>query len=120
MSKEHKAKALRIKCIDWRFSEMIDSDSRARGLNGKSDDVSWPGASKDFDVVTQAVDISLRLHDPDQVYIYEHEDCGAYGEDNSIDAHRNNAYKLKAYLNEKKPSIEVNTFIATFGGIKEL
>src|SRR3990167_3904607 len=120
MSKEHKAKALRIKCIDWRFSEIIENDSQARGLNGNSDDISWPGASKDFDNVSRAAYISLKLHDPDQVYIYEHEDCGAYGEDNSEDSHRKNAYKLKVFLQEKKPSVKVNTFIATFSSIKEL
>src|SRR3989338_7981793 len=120
MSKEHKAKALRIKCIDWRFSEIIENDSQARGLNGRSDDVSWPGASKDFDNVSQAAALSIELHDPDEAYIYEHEDCGAYGEDNSEDAHRTNAYKLKTYLEEKKPGIQVNTFMATFNGIKEL
>src|SRR3989337_3572391 len=120
MSKEHKTNALRIKYIDWRFSEIIESDSQARGLNGRSDDISWPGASKDFDNVSRAVDISLKLHDPDQVYIYEHEDCGAYGEDNSEDAHRTNAYKLKTYLEEKKPGIHVKPFMTTFSGINDL
>ncbi|HLA03772.1 MAG TPA: hypothetical protein VJ065_00900 [Patescibacteria group bacterium] len=120
MSKEHKAHALRIKCIDWRFSEVIERDSLARGLNGRSDDISWPGASSDFDNVSKATALSIKLHDPDQAYIYEHEDCAAYGEDNSIDVHRENAYKLKAFLEEKKPNIIVTTLIATFAGIKEL
>ena len=120
MSKEHKANALRIKCIDWRFAEVIANDAQVRGLNGNSYEISWPGASKDFDNVSRAADISLKLHDPDQVYIYEHEDCGAYGKDNSEDSHRKNAYKLKAYLEEKKTGIQVSTFMATFSGIKEL
>ena len=120
MSKEHKAKALRIKCIDWRFAEVIESDSQARGLNGRSDDISWPGASYDFDNVSKTAALSIKLHDPDEAYIYEHEDCGAYGEDNSINVHRENPYKLKAYLEEKKPSIKVTTLIATLDGIKEL
>jgi len=120
MSKEHKAQALRIKCIDWRFAEAIESDSQSHGLNGNSDEISWPGASKDFDNVSEAAALSIKLHDPDQAYIYEHEDCGAYGENNSINVHRKNAYKLKAFLQEKKPSIKVTTLIATFDGIKEL
>src|SRR3989344_6557594 len=112
MSKEHKANALRIKCIDWRFAEAIASDTQARGLNGNSDEISWPGASKDFENVSKAAALSIELHDPDEAYIYEHEDCGAYGEDNSMDAHRKNAYKLKAFLEEKKPTMKVTTLIA--------
>ena len=120
MSKKHKAKALRIKCIDWRFAEVIAIDAQARGLIGNSDEISWPGASKDFDNVSKAAALSIKLHDPDEAYIYEHEDCGVYENDNSLDAHRKNAYKLKAFLEEKKPSMKVTTLIATFDGIKEL
>ena len=120
MSKEHKAHALRIKCIDWRFSEVIERDSLARGLNGRSDDISWPGASSDFDNVSQAAALSIELHDPDEAYIYEHEDCGAYGNDNSEETHKENAEKLKEFLLGKKPQIKVTTLIATLGGIKTL
>ena len=101
MSKKHKAKALRIKCIDWRFEKLIREDAQARGLNGKSDEISWPGSSKDYDNVSQAAALSIELHDPDDAYIYEHEDCGAYEKDNSLDTHRENAYKLKVFLQEK-------------------
>ena len=120
MSKVHKAKALRIKCIDWRFAEAIANDAQARGLNGRSDDISWPGASKDFDNVSQAAALSIKLHDPDEAYIYEHEDCGAYADDNSFETHRENAYKLKSFIEETKPTIKVTTLFAAFEGIKEL
>ena len=120
MSAKHKTKALVIHCIDFRFQDRIQEHLVNVDSISKFDRISWPGASKDFDNVRHAADISLKLHDPDQVYIYEHEDCGAYGEDNSEDAHRKNAYKLKAYLEGKKPQIKVNTFIATFSSIKEL
>ena len=120
MSKEHKTEALAIHCIDFRFQDQIQEHLEYVQSLKDFDRISWPGASKDFDNVSRAADISLKLHDPDQVYIYEHEDCGAYGKDNSEDSHRKNAYKLKAYLEEKKTGIQVSTFMATFSGIKEL
>ena len=120
MSAKHKTKALVIHCIDFRFQDRIQEHLVNVDSISKFDRISWPGASKDFDNVSRAADISLKLHDPDQVYIYEHDDCGAYGEDNSEDAHRKNAYRLKTFLQEKKPSIKVMTLIATFDGIKAL
>lgn len=120
MSKEHKAHALAITCIDFRFCKMIEEDLTKRHLNGNCDKIAWPGASLDHDRVVTAATVSLKLHDPDELYIYEHEDCGAYGENNSEDLHRQNANKLTDSLREIKPSLAVTTLIATFEGIKPL
>lgn len=116
----HKAKVLAIHCIDLRFQQMIDKDLVARVPYGEFDRISWPGASIDFENVKGASAISLKLHDPDEIVIYEHEDCGAYGEDNSLETHKNNAQKLVKALREIKPRFQAVTLIATFEGIKQL
>ncbi len=116
----HKAKILAIHCIDLRFQQMIDEDLRKRAGYGHFDRIAWPGASLDFENVRDSALVSLRLHDPDEVLIYEHEDCGAYGQNNSEGAHRDNAQKLADALLEVKPTLKVHTFIATFDGIKQL
>lgn len=120
MSPKHKAHTLVIECIDFRFQEVIDADIQTRGCKGKFDRIAWPGASKDFDNIESAAKLSLKLHDPNQVLIYEHEDCGAYGPNNSEEAHRENAQKLAKSLKETKPNLQVITLFATFEGIKEL
>ncbi|OGD93627.1 hypothetical protein A2697_04190 [Candidatus Curtissbacteria bacterium RIFCSPHIGHO2_01_FULL_41_44] len=120
MSVKHKAQALVIQCIDFRFQELIARDIQNRQLTGKFDRIAYPGASKDLERVSQAAETSLKLHDPDEALIYEHEDCGAYGQDNSIETHRENAVRLKAFLVNIKPEIRVITLIATFEKIEEL
>jgi len=120
MSVEHKARALKFKCSDWRFEEMIDADTKSRGLNGNSDEISWPEASKNFDKVNTAAILLLQLHDPDQALIYEHQDCGAYGENNSEETHRTNAQKLADSLKTAKPKLEIEILFVTSEGIKEL
>ncbi|MBI2598834.1 hypothetical protein HYW40_01265 [Candidatus Curtissbacteria bacterium] len=87
---------------------------------GQFDRISWPGTSKDFDSLKKAAAISLKLHDPDEVLIIEHEDCGAYGLDNSLETHRANAEKLAQALKEIKPSLKITLLIATLDGIKDL
>lgn len=116
----HKAKSLAIHCIDLRFQKMIDEDIKTRVPYGEFDRISWPGAAIDFENVKNAAAISLRLHHPDEIIIYEHEDCGAYGKDNSIKSHKNNAHKLANALKEIKPGLQAITLIATFEGVKEI
>lgn len=120
MPTKHKAQALAIHCIDFRFQKVIDDDLVNRGLGGKFDRIAWPGASKDFEAVDRNAKLSLKLHDPNQVLIYEHEDCGAYGDDNSEETHRQNAVRLKNSLLNIKPQLQIVALIATFQGIKEL
>ena len=116
----HKAKFLAIHCIDLRFQETIDTDILNRTSYGTFDRISWPGASIDLGNVKKAADISLRLHDPDEILIYEHVDCGAYGNDNSPETHKKNAQKLATALKEIKPGLQVTTLLVTFEGVKEL
>ena len=120
MSVAHKAQALAIYCIDFRFQEMIEKDLEDRNLKGKVDKITIPGASMDLAAVMEHAKVSIRLHDPDEIIIYEHEDCGAYGEDNSQQTHRKNAQKLADKLKAVKPTLSVTTLIATFDGIKTL
>jgi len=120
MSVKHKAKAIAIHCIDYRFQEMIDHDLESRGLNGSVDRIAWPGAAKDLDKVADAAKVSFKLHDPDEAIIYEHEDCGAYGEDNSQETHQTNAQNLANRLVEIKPGLKVEMLIAAFDGIKPI
>lgn len=120
MSVVPKTQALVIHCIDFRFQKMIEGDLASRNLTDQFDRIAWPGAAKDLANVTGAAQVSLQLHDPDVVLIYEHEDCGAYGQDNSPDTHRNNAQSLADRLKGIKPNIQVTPLIATFEGIKDL
>ena len=116
----HKAKILAIHCIDLRFQEIIDEDLRAKASYGHFDRISWPGASLDFENVRDSALVSLKLHDPDEILIYEHEECGAYGQENSEDIHRANAQRLAGALLQEKPSLKIQTLLAAFGGIKKL
>ncbi len=116
----HKAKLLVIHCIDLRFQKAIDEDVKKQANYGEFDRIAWPGSSIDFENVKNASKVSLKLHNPDNVIIYEHEDCGAYGEDNAFETHKKNAQKLENALKEASPNLNVSTKIATFEGIKEL
>lgn len=120
MPVKHKAQALAIHCIDFRFQVQFQKDLQERGLIGEVDPICWPGTTIDYDNVLHSAQLSLELHDPDELLIYEHEDCGAYGEDNSEATHRANAQKLAHALKETKPALQTTLLFQTFEEIKEL
>ena len=120
MSVKDKTKALAIHCIDFRFQKQIEKDLEKRGLLGQFDRIAWPGASRDFENVSKASELSIKLHNPVFAIIYEHEDCGAYREDNSPKTHRKNAQRLKTFLEGIKPGVKITTLMVPFEGIKKL
>lgn len=117
----HKAKLLAIHCIDLRFQQIIDEDITKRANFGEFDRISWPGATIDFENVKNAtINVSIKLHNPDEIVIYEHEDCGAYGQNNDFSVHKTNAQKLADTIKSENPNLKITTLIATFNGIKNL
>lgn len=116
-----KAKLLTIHCIDLRFQQMINEDILKRAKFGEFDRIAWPGATIDFEnVKNAAINVSIKLHSPDEIIIYEHEDCGAYGENNDFEVHKVNAKKLADTITSENPNLKVTTLIATFSGVKNL
>ncbi|MEX0616671.1 MAG: carbonic anhydrase [Candidatus Woykebacteria bacterium] len=120
MSQSQNCEALAITCIDFRFiSQVRDYLTQDEKLEGKYDLVTVPGSSLNFDKIEGSIDISFKLHQPEAVYIFDHEDCGAYGPDNSLERHRENLQKAKDTIRERYPDVFVETFMATFSGVRK-
>lgn len=116
----HKAKILAIHCIDLRFQQMINEDILKRVKHGEFDRIAWPGTTIDLENVKKSSKVSLKLHNPDEIVIYEHEDCGAYGKNNDFEIHKTNAKLLADSIIIDSPNIKITTLIATFDGIIKL
>jgi len=119
MSK-HKCKALVISCIDFRFVSKVRDFLTSHELKEDYDLVTVPGASLGIEKVTDSISTSLLLHEPENIYIFDHEDCGAYGEDNSLDTHMRNLKKAEQLLTQKYADKKVLTYIAGFDKIEEI
>ncbi len=120
MKNTHKAKALAISCIDFRFLTVIRDFLLKEGLKDSYDLITSPGASLKLENIAESILISIRLHEPDAIYIFDHEDCGAYGDNNSRTIHSTNLNKAKKILLEGHPNKKVRTFIANRSNIEEL
>lgn len=90
----NKAKALVIMCIDFRFQKKIQHYLEENGYLGDCDEIAIAGSTRDFvrpmseaskEYVWQQLGLSLKLHDPDKVIFIDHQDCGGYAQDGTIE-----------------------------------
>lgn len=131
----HKAKAVVISCMDFRFQESLKNYLEDKGLIGESDRIIIAGASRDFvcpvneqfkNYVWTQLDLSLKLHDPEIVMVVDHQDCGGYAQDGTIakgisvdedrKAHEHYLAELKQEFNNKYPQKEIRFFYMPLDG----
>ena len=83
----NRAKACIISCIDYRFHDGINKFLDDQGYKSEVDLISIAGASHDLvrpedpsdsKYLWKQIGISLKLHDPQDFVIIDHQDCGMY------------------------------------------
>jgi carbonic anhydrase len=134
----HKAKAVVLLCIDFRFQKTTQDWLFKNGYHDKTDQIVVAGASRDLTnpiddahkkALLRQLQLSIKLHDPDEIIIIDHQDCGGYAQDNTIPPglpfeedkklHSEFAQKAKEILQKEFPSKTLKTFYATLHGTIE-
>src|SRR3989344_83529 len=113
MSEAYECKILVISCIDFRFVTKLRDYLVDQDLKGSYDLITVPGASLNIGEVLETIGLSFKLHNPKEVYIFDHEDCGAYGTSDSLETHKENLRRAKEIIN-KEFGAKVKNFVATF------
>lgn len=131
----HKAKALIISCIDFRFQLPVQDWLKEKSYLGHCDEVILAGASRDLvkpleefqkNSIERQIDLSVKLHDPDEIIVIDHQDCGGYAQDGTIPnglpeeedkaKHVEYSQKIKEILNERYPEKTVKTYYINLNG----
>jgi len=112
--------ALVIRCIDYRFVTSSRNFITSQGWLDKYDLITFPGASKNIHLLFDAIEVSNSLHKPKKVVIVDHEDCGAFGKNNSFEEHRRSLHKAKRLLDVVFPALAVELFYNSFEGVKKV
>ena len=120
MSSSHKCEGLIISCIDFRFVTRTRDYLVRNNLKDNYDLITVPGASLNIKDVETSIASSFKLHQPEKVYIFDHEDCGTYGSDNSIERHKKNLESAKKAISKLDSNAEVKTFIVTHTEFEEI
>ncbi len=131
----HKARACIITCIDHRFHDRIVAFLKEKGYHGCSDKIIIAGGSRDFIVPVEESDgkyvwkqlgLSIKLHDPDEIVIIDHQDCGGYAQDGTIPAgleveedkkrHQKFCKRLRRKISKFYPKVKVVILYASLDG----
>lgn len=124
----HRAKAVIIHCIDFRFIKAIKDWLESEGLLGVCDEVALAGGVQtivspkneaDKELVLRQIDIAKRLHDIDEVILMNHTDCGAYGGRDAFtnelveeEKHELDMREARAFVLSRFPSLKVRLVLA--------
>lgn len=125
----HTCQALVLACIDFRFHDKLNQWLNDKGLKDNADQVKIAGGvlsiikpteMRDRDFLLHQLGISVSLHEIKQVYLINHEDCGAYGGKKSfasdaeeLEKHIIDMRDAKKIILEKFPQLEVKLIFAT-------
>ncbi|MEA5572320.1 carbonic anhydrase [Calothrix sp. UHCC 0171] len=128
----HRAKALVLSCIDFRFLTAERFFLGKKNLGGEYDWTALAGASlavtgfphpSDAEAFWDQLDISSRLHQINKVIIIDHQDCGAYAtmidpnlsQDPKRELEMHTDYLNRAYksIRDRYPHLEVELYFAT-------
>ncbi len=113
---DHKAEAIVITCIDFRFQEYIN-DWLSQNLAPKTyDRGAFAGAAKNLDTILSQIEVANRLHHIKKAILINHEDCGAYGDQGHIDHHVKDLHHASKTIRTRFPNLKVETYYLHLDG----
>lgn len=108
--------AIVVTCIDFRFHEFIESGLKDILHGKKFDFVGHAGGVKDLNAVIDQIKISEHLHNISEVYLINHEDCGAYGDEGTHERHVTDLKIASNKVTELWPHLDVKLYYLHLDG----
>lgn len=124
----HIARALVLVCMDFRFQKAFRDFLVEQGLNDQYDLISVAGAAKVLASPTdpfekenfeKQLSLSANLHQISEVFLINHQDCGAYGPELAKDPkkereiHETDLKKARQIILQKYPQLKVHLYFCT-------
>lgn len=114
---DHKAEAIVITCIDFRFQEYINKWIEENFEAKTYDRGAFAGATKNLDTILSQIEVAVRLHKIKKAVLINHEDCGAYGVEGNVDHHVRDLKMASKTIKERFPDLEVETYYLKLDGV---
>ncbi len=120
----HTCSTALVRCMDFRLGEPIRDFMNREFLYGNTDIIAIAGAARDVSqsdnsAVEQQIDLSVQLHQIQNLVLMNHTDCGAYGGRPSFESHDAERTQhladmqaAKAKLQAKYPELNIRLVLA--------
>jgi len=117
---QHSCQALVVSCMDFRLRKYLRKWT-TKIIRGGFDRVAIAGGVKNLSFILDQVRLSHKLHHIDEVYLVNHEDCGAYGEEGNFNKHKKDLLFAKRIIKKKFPQLKiVPLYLKLNGAMKEI
>jgi carbonic anhydrase len=105
-----------VTCIDFRFQKNLENWARQNVGEGQYDRVSYAGSVKNWADVFEQIKLSKKLHDIKKVVLINHEDCGAYGAEGTMERHSGDLKRAHDTVKREFPELSVELYVAMLDG----
>jgi len=102
----HTCQSVVISCMDFRLRKNLRQWTTST-LTGGFDRVAIAGGVKNLPFILDQVELSHKLHKIADVYLINHEDCGAYGAEGTFLKHKKDLLFAKRIIKEKFPKLNI-------------
>jgi len=102
----HTCQAIVVSCMDFRLRKHLRGFT-TKMLKGGFDRLALAGGVKNLPFVLDQVELSYKLHHIDEVYLINHEDCGAYGAEGTFAKHKKDLKFAKKIIAQKFPKLKI-------------
>ena len=116
MERNHTCEAAIVSCIDFRFQRFIREWAFENLEDRPHDYIALAGATKNLDTIKEQVDISARLHQIKNLYLTHHENCGAYGDESTLERHSQDLKKAREEISDKHPNLQIHLYYLHLDG----
>jgi carbonic anhydrase len=111
--------AVVVTCKDFRIQRYLDEWLRDHIGYGNFDRVSIAGGVKNWELIGGAIDLAVRLHDVHHVVLMNHENCGAYGDESTLERHAADLRAARAAIFATYPAFTVDIYYVHLDGTFE-
>ncbi len=119
MAEKNITDAIVVHCIDFRFQKYLNDWLNENVGGGNYDRVALAGGVLDFETVFAQIKIAENLHEIKKVILVNHEECGAYGAEGSIERHAADLRAAREKINQAFPNLHVELFYLRLDGVFE-
>lgn len=113
---EHHCRAIVVSCMDFRLREYLRDWTKKKLKSEGFDRVAIAGGVKNLPFILTQVELSYKLHHIREIYLINHEDCGAYGIKGTYNKHKQDLLLAKETIQKKIPRVKIYLFYLTLDG----
>jgi carbonic anhydrase len=103
----HTCQAIVVSCMDFRLRTALRKWTKETLKDEGFDRLAIAGGVKNLPFVLDQVELSYKLHAITEVYLINHEDCGAYGAEGTYKKHKEDLSFARKIIKRKFPKLKI-------------